>query len=129
MARHSAGYGSEQRQRNKCHLFVAAFFVGSDGRQFQTIQRALAGQRFAPIPVAAAIVTGRVGLADQYRQERIEAKGVVVIEIFVAQGQGKHPLSQQIVDRMFDQIGIAVVGKTGRKSSQNARLGFHLPQK
>jgi hypothetical protein len=29
---------------------------------------------------------------------------------------------------MFDQVGIAVVGKTGRESSEDAGLGLDLPQ-
>ena len=109
-------------------LLVAALRVGPDGRQFQAIQRALARQRLAAILAAATILAGRIGLAHQHRQERIVAKGVVVVEVFVAQGQGEDPLGQQFGDGVFDQLGIAVVGETGGESPENAGLGFHLPQ-
>jgi hypothetical protein len=53
---------------------IELFLLGEDahdGRQFQPIQRALAGQRLAPVPVAATILPGRIGPAHQYRQKRI----------------------------------------------------------
>ena len=109
-------------------LLVAALRIGSDGRQFQAIQRTLAGQRLAAIFVAAAILAGRIGLADQNGQERIESQGIVVIEVFVAQGQGEDALGEQIVRPMFDPLGIAVIGETGGESAKDAGLGLHLPQ-
>jgi hypothetical protein len=46
------------------NLLVAALLVGPDGGQFQAVERALAGQRLAP--VAAPLPGGAfgVGLAD-----------------------------------------------------------------
>ena len=109
-------------------FFVAALFVGSDGRQFQTVQRALARQRLATIFASASILAGRIGFAHQHRQERIVAEGVVVVEVFVAQGQGEYPLGHQLGHGMFDPLRIAMVGETGGESPKDAGLGFHLPQ-
>jgi hypothetical protein len=56
------------------------------------------------------------------------AKGVVVVEVFVTQGQGEYPLGHQLRHGVFDPLGIAVVGETRSESPKNAGLGFHLPQ-
>ena len=109
-------------------LLVAALGVGPHRRQFQAIERALARQRLASILAAATVLAGRIGLAHQHRQERIVAQGVVVVEVFVAQGQGEDPLGDQFVDGVLDQLGIAVVGEAGGESPENAGLGLHLPQ-
>ncbi len=56
------------------------------------------------------------------------AQGVVIVEVFVAQGQAEDPLGQQVVDRVLDQIRIAVVVEAGGQSSEDAGLGLDLPQ-
>ena len=109
-------------------FLVAALLVGPHGRQFQTVQRALARQRLAAIFASASILAGRIGLAHQHGQKRIVAKGVMVVEVFVAQGQGEYPLGHQFGHGVFDPLGIAVIGEAGGESPQNAGLGFHLPQ-
>ena len=40
----------------------------------------------------------------------------MVIEVFVAQGQGKHPLGNEFTHRVLHSFGIAVVGETGGES-------------
>ena len=99
-------------------LLVAALRVGPRGRQFQAVQRALAGQRLAAIARSATLLAGRIALADQRRQERIVPQVVVVVEVFVAQGQGEHPLGDQFVDRVLDQLGIAVIVEAGGESPE-----------
>src|ERR1035437_10059712 len=56
------------------------------------------------------------------------AKVVVVVEVFVAQGQGEYPLGHQFGHAVFDPLGIAMVGETGGEASKDAGFGFHLPQ-
>jgi len=55
------------------------------------------------------------------------AKGIVVIEVFIAQGQGEHPLGHQFANRVLNQFRIAVVGEASGESPENPGLGFHLP--
>ncbi len=99
-----------------------------DWRQFQPIQRALARQRLAAIFGTTTILAGRIGLSHQDGQERVMAESVVVVEVFVAQGQSGGWLGQQLVDGVFDQFGIAVVGETGGQPTDDAGLGLDLPQ-
>ena len=41
--------------------------------------------------------------------------------------QGEDALGNEFVHRIFDPLGIAVVGKTSGKPPQDAGLGFDLP--
>ena len=60
--------------------------------------------------------------------DRIVPKGIVVIEVFVAQGQGEHSLGDEFAHGVFHEFGIAVVGEASGESPEDAGLGFHLPQ-
>ena len=68
-------------------LLVPAGGVGADGRKFETVEGALAGQGLALVAGPDALLALRIVLADQHGQERIVAKAVVVDEVFVAQGR------------------------------------------
>ena len=45
-------------------LLVSALLVGADGGQFEAVERALAGQRLAPVAPPLADLAGGVGLAS-----------------------------------------------------------------
>jgi hypothetical protein len=47
--------------------------------EFQTVERALAGQRLALIPFHCAVVTLRVPLASQHRQNGICAQLIMIV--------------------------------------------------
>ena len=55
-----------------------------------------------------------LGLAHQHCQERIVAEGVVVVEVFVAQGQGEYPLGHQFWHGVFDPLGCQALGNGTR---------------
>ena len=85
-------------------------------------------QRLALVLPPTTILTRRVRLAYQHRQKRIVTQGVMVVKVLVPQSQGEHPLGKEFVNRVFDQVGIAVIGKVSGKSPQNAGPRFFLPQ-
>ena len=73
-------------------LLVAAVLVGADGGQFEAVERALAGQRLAPVALPLPGLARGVGLADDGGEQGVAAEVVVVVEVLVAQGQGVDPL-------------------------------------
>ena len=76
---------------------------GSRRRQFQAVQRALAGQRFF-----------QFALAGQHRQQRIVAQLLVIVEIFVAQRQPVDALRQHLGHGVLDQCRVAPIGEASR---------------
>ena len=67
-------------------LFVAGFGLGVGRREFQAIEGAFAAEGLASVLTADAVLAGGIGLAAEAGQERSGAEGVVVVEVFVAQG-------------------------------------------
>ncbi len=67
------------------NLLVAARHAGTRRRQFQPVERALAGQRDAPIARVDPVLARRITTADQHRQQRITPQLLVVVEVLVAQ--------------------------------------------
>jgi hypothetical protein len=56
------------------------------------------------------------------------AEAVVIIEVFVAQGQGIDPLFDEILHGVLDLRWCALIGKAGGKAAQEAGLAFHCAQ-
>jgi hypothetical protein len=53
---------------------------------------------------------------------------VVIVEIFVAQCQGIHALTDQLQHRVLDQLRVAVIVKASGKSPQDAHLLLDFSQ-
>ena len=109
-------------------LLVAAPRVGADGGQFEAVERALAGQRLAPIPPPLSGLAGGVGLADDGGQQGVAAEVVVVVEVLVAQGQGVDPLGEEFLDGVLDEVGVAVVGEAGGELADDAGESLGLAE-
>ena len=109
-------------------LLVAALLVGADGGQFEAVERALAGQRLAAIPLPPPGLAGRVVLADDGGQQRVAAEVVVVVEVLVAQGQAVDPLGEEVLDGVLDEVGVAVVGEAGGELADDAGEGLGLAE-
>ena len=109
-------------------LLVPAALIGPRRRQFESIERALAGQRFATVPLAETILSARILFADKHRHQRIVSQLVMVVEIFVAQRQSENPLGDQVADSMLDQFGVTVIGEAIGESSDDLHFRFDFPQ-
>jgi len=109
-------------------LLVPALGVGPDRREFEPIERALAGEGFA-LTLAIAIEPERIFLADEVGHERIEAKLVVIVEIFVSQAKAKDSLLEQFDERVFDTFGIAVIGEAARELLDDSESLFDFAEK
>jgi hypothetical protein len=73
------------------------------------------------------LATG-IRLLDQHRQQGIVPQLLVVVQIFVAQGQTIDSLGYQLLHRMFDQIRISIIGEAAGKLAQDPDALLDLPQ-
>ena len=109
-------------------LLVAALPVCPDGGQLQPIQRALARQGLALVPLPSPILAQRVLFPHQNRQQRMVTKGVVIVEVLVTQTQSVDPLGHEIFDGVLDQVRVAMIGEAGGELPDDARGPLRLPQ-
>ncbi len=69
-----------------------------------------------------------IRLLDQHRQQGIVPQLLVIVQVFVSQGQPIDSLGHQLLHRMFDQIGIPIIGEAGGKLAQDPNALLDLPQ-
>jgi hypothetical protein len=86
--------------------------------QLQTVQRALAGQRFI-----------QIALATEHRQQRIRAQLLMIVEVLVTQRQPVDALRQHLGQMVLDQQRRPAVAEAARQSPQQVDLAVHLAQK
>ena len=101
-------------------LLVTVVLVGPDGGQFETVERALAGECLAAIAWSFPGLAGGVAFADDGGQERVASEIVVVVEILVSQGQGVDALGDELFEGMLDESWIAMVGEAGGELADDA---------
>ena len=90
-------------------LLVARGPTGPSRRQLQPVERALARQCLAPVLLPLPLLAQGIFFAAHRGQQRIRTQLIMVIEIFVTQGQPVNALAQQIQHRMLDQLFIPVI--------------------
>src|SRR5271166_5518990 len=109
-------------------LLVATARVGPHGGKFETVERALAGERLAAVFGTEPVPAFGIAFADENGQQGIVAQAVMVVEIFVAQAQSEEPLLEQLGKGVLDQVGIAVIGEAAGKLLDEVELGFDLTE-
>ena len=67
-------------------------------------------------------------LLNQHRQQGIVPQLLVIVQIFVSQGQTIDSLSHHLHHLVFDQIGIPIIGKAGGKLAEDPDALLDLPQ-
>lgn len=95
------------------HLVITSH---ARARQFQPVERRRRCHRFAARFIGCC------------RQEWIVAQRRVVVEIFVTQGQGQHPLGNQRLHRVLNALRIPAVAKAPRKFSGQAHGAIEVAQ-
>ena len=101
-----------QRVRIVFDLVVAAR-LATRGRVFEPVQSALPRQWGTVLPMS-------LELAGKQGQNRVVPQLVVVVEVFVSQGDAHDALPHQRPDRVFRETGIAVVGEAIRHPVQES---------
>ena len=77
-----------------------------------------------PLPVRAR----RVRLPRRHCEQRVVPQHVVVVEVLVATGLSQHPLREEFLDRVLDQLRIPVIAEALREPSQQPGPLRHLTQ-
>ena len=109
-----------QRVRIMADPVVAARFA-TRGRVFKPVQGALPRQRRTVLPMS-------LELAGEQRQNRVVPQLVVVVEVFVSQGDAHDALPHQRPNRVFRETGIAVVGEATCHLVQEPRRTVDLAE-
>ena len=92
-------------------LLVSAILVGPDGGQFEPIEGALAGQGLAFVAFPEPVLAGGIFLSHDGCQQGIVPQVIVVVEVFVAQGQGIDSLGYEMFKGVLDELGVTMIGK------------------
>ena len=90
-------------------------------RQFQPVQRRLAGHR-------RAIRPPRPQLPSHDRKQRVMPQMVMIVEVFIAQRHAVEPLPDQRRHRVLDQIGPTTIAKAARKAIDKPHNTVRLSQ-
>ena len=100
--------------------------IGSDLGQLEPIQRTLAGHRHATVGLSASLLAFQILLAHASGDQRIGPQPIVIIQIFVSQAEPINPLPDEVEHGMFDQLWIAMIGKTVSIPFQHAKHPIDL---
>jgi len=60
------------------------------------------------------------GIAGEDRHHRVVTELIVVDQVFIAERQSEHPLADQCLDLMLDQLRAAKVAEAGREAIDEA---------
>ena len=100
-------------------LLIALLLTGRLPGQFQPVQGALSRQSRLP----------EIRLVDQHSQQGIVPQLLVIVQVFIFQGQTIDSLCHQFLHRMIDQIRRPIIGEAGSELAENPRPLLDLPQK
>ena len=89
-------------------------------RVLQAIERALASQRLAVCP------QHRLQLARQHCKRRVLAQFIVIVEVFIPQGQPEDALSHQCLDLMLDIARIAPIDEAASEAAHQPEAPVDL---
>src|ERR1700678_3847368 len=88
---------------------------------FQTIERALAGNRLEVRPQY------RFELASQHRKDRVLAQFVMIVEVLVAEHQSENALPDQRLNAVLDVARVTSISEALRKPPHQPKATVHLP--
>jgi hypothetical protein len=109
-------------------FLVARGGAGVGGGELEAVEGALTGQGVAAIAGLASVGAQQIALADGDGQKRVIAKGVMIAQVLVAAHQSEDPLGNELLKRVLDQLGAAVVGETCGEALEQPRPHGDLAQ-
>ena len=80
------------------------------------VQSRLAREHTATVAARASVQPERIALAARHRRWRIVPQRIVIVEILTSRREAETTLSRQPLDRMPDQIRVAMVAKATRQT-------------
>ena len=90
------------------------------------VQSRLARERTATVAARTSVQPERIALAARHRRWRIVPRRIVIVEILISRREAETTLSRQPLDRMPDQIRVAMVAKATRQTPHETVLVFDL---
>ncbi len=102
---------SLNRRRVVADLVVAR---GDGARQLEPVQRRLSRNR-------RAVAAPSFELARKHRHQRVVAKLVVIVQVFVAERDAEHALPDERGDRVLDEPRVSRVTETSRQPSNQTQ--------
>ena len=116
LRRAAMGLNEQVDQQPLDHRPIVADLVVAGRRrpaQFEPVQRRLARHR-------RAILAAGFELAGEDRHHRVMAELIVVDQVFIAERQSEHPLADQRLDLVLNQLWAARVTEAGREAIDEA---------
>lgn len=108
-------------------LLVSPVRLADGGRRLDAVQRGVSREWLAEVSTFAAR-SFDVPSADGQGERRVGAKGIVIVEVFVAAGDGKHALRQQMLELVFDEPLVSLVPEAAREPREEVDMVGDLPQ-
>ena len=96
--------------------------------EFQAVERALAGQRLATVLALVALLAQHVGPPARRRQQPVEPQPVVVVDVFIPQGDAVDALAQHHRQFVLHEAGVAPVIETSGQLLAEPPAPLDLPQ-
>ncbi len=111
----------DEQRLDRRSVVADLLVAGGDlAREFQPVQRRLAGNR-------RAILALGLQLARQHRHQRIVAKLVMVVQVLIAERDAVHALPDQRGDGMLNEPRVSGVAETSRKPSNQIEPSVRRP--
>ena len=107
------------------HLVAASASVVG---QLQAVERGGRRQGNAAIGGVDPLLSQGIGLVAGGGQQRVQPQPLVIINVFVTQGQSVNALRQHLLDGMLDPDLVAPIVKALRQSLGQPKIGVHLAQ-
>ena len=101
---------------------------GRDAAVLKTVQRVLARQWNAPIPLLAAAFAEDVLLPAGQRQRPVPAQTFMVVDIADSKRLGNDVLADQLFDCVLGAAGRPVIGEASGDSPGDAEAAVQIPQ-
>ena len=96
--------------------------------EFEAVERRRTGQRRAAMLGASPLHAENVLFSCRRREQRIQAKARVIIEILVAEGECVDALGEQLAHAVNHQFGNAAIGETSGQRAGDAEARIDLAQ-
>jgi hypothetical protein len=96
--------------------------------EFEAVERGRRRQRRAAIRGTEPVLAERVGVLAGDGQERIAAQLIVIIEVFVTEGERFDALGEQGFEVVLDEAGVALIVEASGQRPGEAEAAIDLAQ-
>lgn len=92
------------------------------------MERRRGGQGGGAVVGKAAVLPQRIGLVAGHRQQRVAARLVMIVEVFVAQGQRLPPLGPELLQPVVHKTRVALIVEAPGQLTAEAEAVVNLAQ-